>query len=80
MDKLPHISLKAARVNANLLQKDAAKALGISITTLQNYEIGATVPDWNMVHKIENLYRFPSDFIFFGKNSLKARDNPRDTA
>ena len=34
------ISLEAARVNAELLQKDAAKLIGISLKTLQNYENG----------------------------------------
>lgn len=65
----PKISLRAARVNAHLLQKEAATRLGISQATLQNYENGVTVPDWNMAKRIENLYNFPSDYIFFGRGS-----------
>lgn len=65
----PKITLKAARVNAGLSQKDAAKALHISTATLQNYESGDTVPDWNKVHEIETLYQYPADHIFFGRNS-----------
>lgn len=34
------ISLAAARVNANLTQRDVAKALGISTQTLVNWEAG----------------------------------------
>lgn len=65
----PRISLRAARVNADLSQKEAATALGINVATLQNYENGRTVPDWEMVRKIEAVYRFPVDFISFGRNS-----------
>jgi transcriptional regulator with XRE-family HTH domain len=63
------ISLKAARINAELSQREAARCLGISISTLQNYESGKTVPDWNMVGKISDLYDLSSDYIFFGKDS-----------
>lgn len=60
----PKISLEAARVNAHFTQKDAAKALGISVATLQNYESGKTTPDWNLVRRIEKLYEYPIDYIF----------------
>lgn len=63
----PKITLAAARVNAGLTQEKAAKELLISKETLLNYEKGKTVPGWDMVHKIEELYGFPSDFIFFGE-------------
>lgn len=65
----PKISLKAARVNADLTQREAAKALGIDVSTLQNYETGKTVPDWEMVKKIESLYSFPADYIIFARQS-----------
>ena len=41
------ISLEAARVNAKLIQKEAAIKLGISLKTLQNYESGKTKPNWD---------------------------------
>lgn len=69
MQALPRISLKAARVNADLSQKEAAKLLGVSTSTLQNYEAGSTMPDILMSRKIEEVYRFPVDFIFFGTNN-----------
>ena len=65
----PQISLKAARVNANFTQEQAAKELGINKATLQNYETGATSPTMGMVNKMSELYRFPKDYIFFGRNS-----------
>ena len=61
------ISMKAARVNANMTQKEAAKKIGISRVTLQNYESGKTIPTWEMAAKIAEVYNFPMENIFFGK-------------
>ncbi len=69
MQTIPRITLKAARVNADLSQQEAAKRLGISKATLQNYEAGNTVPDILMSRKIEDVYGFPIDYIFFGTNT-----------
>jgi len=69
MQVMPRISLRAARVNADLSQQEAAKRLGISKATLQNYEAGNTVPDILMSRKIEDVYGFPVDFIFFGQDT-----------
>lgn len=69
MQNIPRISLKAARINADLSQKEAAKLLGISHATIQNYEAGNTVPDVLMSKKIEEVYKFPADYIFFGKST-----------
>lgn len=66
MQAVPMISLKAARVNAGLSQKKAAEMLGISKATLQNYEAGSTIPNILMSKKIEEVYHFPVDYIFFG--------------
>ena len=62
--QIPKITLEAARVNAHFTQREAAKALGISVATLQNYESGRTTPDWNLVRRIDELYQYPIDFIF----------------
>lgn len=66
---MPQITLKAARVNAEMSQREAAKALGVNVSTVQNYEMGKTVPDWDMVKRIEALYNFPAECINFGKDS-----------
>lgn len=65
--QVPKISLAAARVNAGLSQEEAAKKLSISKETLSNYERGKSIPNWDMVKKIESVYQFPTDYIFFGK-------------
>lgn len=66
--EIPKISLKAARVNAGYDQRNAACRLNINRATLQNYEKGKTVPDWNMVLKMERLYNYPANYIYFGKD------------
>lgn len=53
------ISLAAARVNAGLSQKEAAKSLNTSIKTIQNHESGKTEPGWEMVEKYSKLYGLP---------------------
>lgn len=70
MSSIPRISMKAARVNANLSQDEAAKSLGISKSTLQKYEAGTTIPDILMARKMEEVYAFPIDFIFLGQITL----------
>lgn len=78
MPKYPQISMKAARVNAGLSQEQAARLLGISKSTLQSYESGQTVPDILLSRKIEIVYGFPTDYIFFGiDNALSVKTNPQ---
>lgn len=61
----PRITLEAARVNAGFNQKEAANKLGVTPVTLRNYESGKTSPNMEMVAKIEKLYHFPAQYIFF---------------
>jgi len=64
----PKISLEAARVNAKLLQKEAAEALNITPATLRSWENGDTMPDYNKAMELSELYHYPTDYIFFGKH------------
>lgn len=66
MQQMIKMTLKAARVNAKLSSKDAAKALGICTSTLKNYESGRTEPSWTVVKKMEKVYGVPCDVFFFG--------------
>ena len=59
------ITLKAARVNKNFKQKDAAKLIGISLGTLQKYEAGKTFPDVPVIKRIEELYDVEYKDIIF---------------
>lgn len=62
----PKISIKAARVNADLNQWEAAEAIGINRRTLQNFEAGLAVPRWDVALKMSEVYNFPIDFLRFG--------------
>ena len=59
------ISLAAARVNAGFTQKQVCEALGISKTTLVNYEKGRTVPDLKIGSDLAKLYNMSADNIKF---------------
>ena len=62
---MPKLTLKAARVNVNLTQKEAAEKLNISNKTLCSWENGETKPNLKYVDAICELYGVAySDLIF----------------
>jgi len=64
-------TLKAARANKQMNQRDAARALGISVETLSNWENGKTFPDVPNIKKIEDLYGVTyGDLIFCPETSV----------
>ena len=66
------ITLKAARVNKNYSQKEAAKLIGVSVDTIKNYERGKTYPDVPTLIKIEKVYGIPyKDLIFYHNITLE---------
>lgn len=65
------ISLKAARVNAGLSQKEVAKILKISNCTVTNWENGKSYPSADKIDKLCKLYGISYDAInFLPNNSL----------
>ena len=63
------ITLRAARVNADLTLEVAAKELGITKNTLISYEKYRTVPDMTMGTAMASLYGISvDDLIFLPKN------------
>ena len=50
------MTLKAARVNAGLDQKTAADKIGVTASTLGQWEMGNTFPTVPQIEKIEELY------------------------
>ena len=62
-------TLAAARVNAGLSQKEAAKRLGISNKTLCSWENYASFPSADMIPVICGLYGIPYDQIKFTQRS-----------
>ncbi len=65
------MTLKMLRARDNLTQEVAAKALGISPSTLSKWESGKSFPDVLDINKIENFYRINyNDIIFLPKNTV----------
>ncbi len=58
------VSLKALRVNAELTQKDAAAAIGVTERTLQNWETNLTYPKFSHLAKICEVYGCGLEDIF----------------
>lgn len=69
MVELLKISLKAARVNAEMSQEDVAKALGKAKQTIVNWENGKTAIPAIELQNLCNLYRVPLDCIFLPSQS-----------
>ena len=67
MEKL-RISLAAARVNANMTQDHAAKALGVSKSTIVAWEKGENEPKVTQAMALSKLYNIPLDNIFLPCN------------
>lgn len=70
MEKI-HITLEAARVNAGYTQEQAASNLGVSRSTIINWENGKTIPGIPSMHKMSQLYGIPLDCIFLPCRSTK---------
>lgn len=58
------ISIASARVNAGMNQLEFAKEMGVSVSTVANWEKGKTEPSASEVRKISELSGIPIDFIF----------------
>ena len=69
------ITIRAARVNAGLSQKEAADRLGVSNKTLGNWENGITFPPVDKIPEICELYGWSYDDLnFLPSDSLKANN------
>lgn len=64
------ITLKAARVNKGMTQREAADKLGIAVDTLGQYERGNTFPDVPCIKKMEILYGVSYNDIDFLCNGI----------
>lgn len=63
------ISIAAARVNSNLNQREFARKIGVSLSTVVNWEKGKTEPDASQLRMISQLSGIPMDVIFIPKES-----------
>lgn len=62
------LTLKAIRVNNNWSQEDMAKKIGVSVATIQNYELGKTFPDVPIINNIIEATGLDYDSIIFLPN------------
>lgn len=62
------ITLRAARVNAGINQKDAAAAVGVSNKTMGKWENGIACPNVIQAYAMCSLYGIPFDDIIFSPN------------
>ena len=63
------ISLRAARINANLTQKQAAQAIGANPGTIVSWETGKTSPTAMQLQRLCELYKIGIDSIFLCQKS-----------
>lgn len=59
------MTLKAARVNAGLSQREAADRIGVTDDTLSNWERGKSYPNAINIKRIEDVYAVKYDNIIF---------------
>lgn len=59
------LTLKAARINVNLTQDQAAKSLNVSNDIISNWERGRTLPNAEQIRKIVDLYKVPYENLIF---------------
>ena len=71
---MPKISLKAARVNANMTQDDVAHVLHKTKQTIVNWETGVTDIKFNDLRALSELYSMPIEYL----NIPDRRDRDRD--
>lgn len=65
------LTLKAARVNAGLTQKQAASIIGVTDNTISRWELGISSPTFKHLPNICKAYNLKSydDIIFLPKNN-----------
>ena len=59
----PKITLKAARVNADLTQDEAAERMGKSKQTIVNWENGKTPIKYVDLMKLSEIYSMPIQYL-----------------
>ena len=60
------LTLRAARINKGLSRQEAAKLLGVGVSTIGNYERGVSYPDVPVIRKMEQVYGIPYGEMIFG--------------
>ena len=64
---MPKITLKAARINAGLKQREVASALNVNVTTVGRWENYISPPSADKIDGLCNLYGVSYDNVIFCK-------------
>ena len=74
------ITLKAARMNVSLTQREAAAKIGVTVDTIGNWERAKSFPDALQIRKIEEVYGVSYDnLIFFPRKYALSVNNNEST-
>ena len=57
------ISLKAARINANLTQREAADKIGVTAKSIENWESGKHKTTIDNIAALSEVYGIPLSYI-----------------
>lgn len=61
--------LKELRKNNEMLQKDLAKRLNVSVSTVSMWEVGSNQPSGDDIKKIANLFNVSTDYLLDNEDS-----------
>ena len=64
------VTLEACRVNTGMTQTQFAEQLGVSLSTIYNWERGNSEPNLTQLRKISELSTIPMGSIVVGKDSF----------
>ena len=62
-NQFPKISLKAARINADMTQDEVAERIGRSKQTIVNWESGRTEIKYKDLAFLSDMYEIPIEFL-----------------
>ena len=75
------ITLAELRSKNNLTQKELAEGLGVSISSIAMYEIGARIPSLKKAKQIAGYFKVPIEEInFFNQSAHATGANSKTTA
>ncbi len=65
------VTLKAARINSGLDQKEFAKFIGVSNLTVSNWELGKSEPNLTQLKKISEASGIPIDNLVMSRPKVQ---------
>lgn len=79
MTTLSPARIRAARLEAGLSLRGAARVLEVSKTTITNSERGETTPGGDLLGRMASAYRVPVDAFYVGHDENAGRPGHAET-